>query len=51
VAYESGGRAGGHTDASHQLIPVPVKAGEMASGIDINDWSAPSGAFPPDPTR
>jgi hypothetical protein len=51
VAYDANGRAGGHADANHNLIPVTVTAGEIVEGIDINDWSAPAGAFPEDPTR
>jgi hypothetical protein len=51
VAYDENGRAGGHADTAHNLIPVAVKAGEMVDGVDINDWNAPAGTFPPDPTR
>lgn len=51
VAYDAEGRAGGHADADHILIDVTVRAGETTSDININDWNAPAGAFPPDPTR
>ena len=51
VAYDANGRAGGHADANHNLIPVTVKAGEEITGIDISDWDAPAGAFPADPTK
>lgn len=51
VAYDAGGRAGGHASASHQLIDVTVKSGETTKGVNINDWEAPSGSFPVDPTR
>jgi hypothetical protein len=51
VAYEENGAAGGHADASHNLSAVPVKAGETTEGVNITDWNAPNGSFPPDPTR
>jgi hypothetical protein len=51
VGYDPDGNAGGHADASHNLINVTVKAGEVTGGVDLNDWNAPPGAFPPDPTR
>lgn len=51
VAYPDVGQAGGHADAGHKLLDVQVKAGETAAGVSIADWNAPSGAFPPDPTR
>jgi hypothetical protein len=51
VGYDPDGNAGGHADADHNLIEVNVKSGEVTSGIDLNDWHAPPGAFPPDPTR
>jgi hypothetical protein len=51
VAYDAEGRAGAYADENHQLIEVEVKAGEMTGGVDILDWQAPTGSFPPDPTR
>lgn len=51
VAYDTLGKAGGHADNNHVLIPVTVKPGEVISGVNINDWDAPPGAFPPDMTR
>lgn len=51
VGYDPDGNAGGYADAGHELIEVTVKAGEVTTGIDLNDWHAPPGAFPPDPTR
>jgi hypothetical protein len=51
VAYDAEGRAGGHADGNHELIPVEVRPGELAAGVDVTDWNAPEGAFPPDPTR
>jgi hypothetical protein len=51
IGYDPDGNAGGHADAGHKLIEVTVKAGEVTAGIDLNDWHAPPGAFPPDPTR
>jgi hypothetical protein len=50
VAYEQKGKTGGHADAQHRLSDVFVKAGETTQGADINDWEAPPGAFPPNPT-
>jgi hypothetical protein len=50
VAYDESGNAGGFADSNHDLIEVLVKAGERATGADIDDWDAPAGAFPPDPT-
>jgi hypothetical protein len=51
VAYDAEGRAGGHAGGNHNLIDVPVQSGETTSGVDINDWDAPEGSFPEDPTR
>jgi hypothetical protein len=51
AGYDPDGNPGGHADASHNLIDVSVKAGEVTSGVDLNDWHAPPGDFPPDPTR
>ena len=51
VAYDDDGRAGGHARADHTLVEVVVRAGETTTGIDINDWEAPAGAYPPDPTK
>lgn len=51
VAYDADGNSGGHADASHNLIAVTVKAGEKVSGVDTNDWNAPAGSFPSNPTR
>jgi hypothetical protein len=51
VGYDPDGNAGGHTDASHGLVNVTVKAGEVTAGADLNDWHAPPGSFPLDPTR
>jgi hypothetical protein len=51
VAYDANGRAAGHADGNYNLIDVAIKAGETISGVNINDWNAPVGAFPADPTR
>jgi hypothetical protein len=51
VAYDEQGRTGGHTDAGHNLIEVLVKVGKTTDGVNINDWNAPPGALPPDPTQ
>lgn len=51
VAYDSDGNSGGHADANHNLITITIKAGEKVSGVDTNDWNAPSGTFPPNPTQ
>lgn len=51
--------AGGYTPAvacglsvgcdDHSLIPVHVDAGASVQGIDLLDWYAPDGTFPPNP--
>lgn len=51
--------AGGYTKAvpcglsvectDHSLIPVVVAAGKTVSGIEVKDWYAPAGTFPPKP--
>lgn len=51
VAYDASGNAGGHADANHHLIEVVVEPGKVTEGVTINDWSAPEGSFPPDPTQ
>lgn len=51
VAYTDDGEAGGHANAEHVLIEVTVRPGQRTEGVDINDWRAPEGAFPPDPTE
>jgi hypothetical protein len=51
VAYLDDGQAGGHATASHDLIAVSVEPGKVTEGVTINDWDAPAGTFPPDPTR
>ena len=51
VAYDPQGNAGGYADADHTLLDVTVEPGKVAEGININDWNAPAGAYPPDPTR
>lgn len=33
----------------HSLIPVVVKSGEKATGIEVKDWYAPEGTFPAKP--
>lgn len=33
----------------HTLIPVEVKAGEIATGTEVKDWYAPEGTFPTKP--
>ena len=35
----------------HSLTPVTVKSGENVTGVDIKDWYAPEGTFPPRPTK
>lgn len=52
--------AGGYTAAvvcglqtgcdDHTLIPVTVTGGAMLTGIDVSDWYAPGGAYPPKPS-
>jgi hypothetical protein len=54
------GLEGGYTKAvacglsadctDHALVEVPVKPGEVTHNIDPDDWYAPSGSFPKDPT-
>jgi hypothetical protein len=51
VAYLDDGQAGGHASASHDLIAISVEPGTVTEGVTINDWDAPAGTFPPDPTR
>jgi hypothetical protein len=51
VAYDSAGNAGGHASGDHVLIDVIVDPGMIAEGANINDWGAPPGTFPADPTR
>jgi hypothetical protein len=51
VGYSEGGEVGGHSDNGHTLTPVIVTGGETTSGIDINDWNAPGGSYPVDPTE
>lgn len=51
VAYDEQGRTGGHTDAEHNLMEVLVKVGKTTTGVNINDWNAPAGSFPADPTQ
>lgn len=51
VAYTEDGEAGGHANAEHVLIEVTVRPGQRTEGVDINDWNAPEGAFPRDPTQ
>jgi hypothetical protein len=51
VAYDGFGNAGGHTAGNHILIDVIVEPGKVSEGANINDWKAPPGTFPPDPTR
>jgi hypothetical protein len=51
VGYDPDGNAGGHAGSDHNLINVTVKSGEITGGVDLNDWRAPAGSFPPDPTR
>ncbi len=38
-------------DGSRELIPLTVEAGEVTSGVDINDWSASPESYPPDPLQ
>ena len=61
VAYplDTDALAGGYTKAvacglsvectDHSLIQVAVTAGQSESGIEVKDWYAPSGQFPPRP--
>lgn len=51
VAYDAFGNAGGHAAGNHILIDVIVEPGTVSEGANINDWKAPPGTFPPDPTR
>lgn len=51
--------AGGYTEAvrcglhyectDHSLITVEVQPGETVTGVEVRDWYAPHGAFPPRP--
>ena len=36
----------GYQCQDHSLVPVVVEAGEIVTGIDLQDWYAPSGTFP-----
>lgn len=36
--------------ADHAPIPVTVRAGVTSSDVDVGDWYAPPGTFPPRPT-
>ena len=60
VAYVgTGGLAGGYTQAvpcglsvecsDHSLIPVQVLSGQETGNVDLADWYAPEGSFPPNP--
>ena len=60
VAYRLDGRlAGGYTQAvtcgltvnceNHELLEIPVNIGQVVTGIDPVDWTAPEGTFPPPP--
>jgi len=51
VAYASDGQVSGYMDGSRELIPLTVEAGEVTSGVDINDWSASPESYPPDPLQ
>ena len=51
VAYLDDGQAGAHATPDHDLIAVTVESGVVTEGVTINDWDAPAGTFPPDPTR
>lgn len=39
----------GYQCLDHSLVPVVVEAGSVISGVDIQDWYAPSGTFPARP--
>lgn len=59
VAGESTDYGGGYTMAvlcglsvdctDHSLIPVIVTSGQTTPGINLTDWYAPPGSFPPNP--
>jgi hypothetical protein len=59
VAYTSGGLAGGYTAAvpcglsaactDHTLLDVHVGSNAHLTGIDVSDWYAGAGTFPPKP--
>ncbi len=62
VAYpqgNGGGLTGGYTKAvpcgltvdckDHSLIPVVVGQGKTVSSVEVKDWYAPAGTFPPKP--
>lgn len=62
VAYVKGENySGGYTQAvlcgltaecnDHSLVPVSVDPGITTAGINIIDWYAPEGSFPPNPLR
>jgi len=51
VAYDEAGNPGGNAGAGHNLTDITVKSGENVTGVEINDWNAPAGAFPPDPIK
>jgi hypothetical protein len=35
----------------HSLVDISIAAGQSVQGIDPNDWCAPPGSFPTDPSR
>jgi len=39
----------GASCSDHSLLPVVVKAGKTVKNIDLADWYAPAGTFPPRP--
>jgi hypothetical protein len=51
VAYDALGNSGGHAAGNHDLIDILVEPGKVFEGANINDWTAPPGTYPPDPTQ
>ena len=35
----------------HALVPVTVTAGQVATGVNVADWYAQAGTFPPEPAQ
>lgn len=36
--------------AFHALVPVPLDAGQVVTGVKVTDWYAPPGSLPPEPS-
>ncbi len=58
VAYVYGEDYGGgytadvvYNNGDHSLLEVVVRPGQTTTGINLYDWYAPEGAFPPNPAK